>query len=227
MPSAGGGERHEPHQSDRTEERRDPRRAPRLHREQGEQDQHRQRNDISVQRRLHDLEALDRRQHRQRRRDHRVAVEQGGADHAERDHHQAASAERALRERHQGECAAFAVIVGAQQDDHIFDADDEDQRPHDERQDAEDDLLARRGIRPDRGQHRLRATHRAGSCRCRHRRRRSLPRVSAQNRAERVLRPQRHWRQEFLSGRPAAFDVENGSGVERCRDKRRKQRRGP
>ena len=52
------------------EERRDPRGAARLHREQSEQDHHRQRQRHKRRTpRLHDFEALDGRQHRQRRRD--------------------------------------------------------------------------------------------------------------------------------------------------------------
>ena len=45
---------------------------------------------------------------------------------------------RALRQRHQRERAAFAVVVGAQQEEDVFQRDDERQRPEDQRQDAED-----------------------------------------------------------------------------------------
>ena len=53
----------------------------------------------------------------------------------------AARAERARGERHQRERAAFAFVVGAQQDEHVFGGDDEQQRPDDQRQDAEHDRL--------------------------------------------------------------------------------------
>ena len=57
--------------------------------------------------------------------------------------HMALAAERAIGERHQGKRAAFAVIVGAEQDQHVFDGDDEEQRPDDERQNAQDHRLGR------------------------------------------------------------------------------------
>jgi hypothetical protein len=60
-----------------------------------------------------------------------------------------------LSEGHQGECPAFAVIVGTQQNDHILDADDQDQRPHDQGQDAENDVFARRGPCTARGKDRF------------------------------------------------------------------------
>ena len=44
---------------------------------------------------------------------------------------------RALRQRHQRQRAALAVVVGAQQDHDVFERDDDDQRPEDQRQHAE------------------------------------------------------------------------------------------
>ena len=64
-------------------------------------------------------------------------------------------AERARGQRHQRQRAAFAVVVGAQQDQHVFGGDDQEQRPDDQRQDAEHHRLARRIAGPDRRQHRL------------------------------------------------------------------------
>ena len=61
-----------------------------------------------------DLEALDRRQHRDRRRDHAVAVEQRGAEQAEQ--HERPMCARpdlaAVEQRQQGQDAALAVVVG-------------------------------------------------------------------------------------------------------------------
>ena len=37
--------------------------------------------------------------------------------------------QRPLGKRHQGQCAAFTLVVGTQQDEHIFGGNDEDQRP--------------------------------------------------------------------------------------------------
>ena len=54
-----------------------------------------------------------------------------------RQHERRAPPERAGRERGQRQRAALAVVVGAQQDQHVFDRDDDDQRPQDQRQHAE------------------------------------------------------------------------------------------
>ena len=51
----------------------------------------------------------------------------------------------ARAQRHQGQRAALAVVVGAQQDEDVFQRDDDDQRPQDQRHDAEHDVP--RGIR--------------------------------------------------------------------------------
>ena len=82
-----------------------------------------------------------------------------------------APAERAKRERRERERAALAVVVGAQQNQDVFEGDDDDQRPHDQRQHAEHDL-ARDGAASPPPRWRLRGTRRAGWCRCRRRRRR-------------------------------------------------------
>ena len=83
MPDAGDRNGDEPDQRDRTEEGRDPGGAARLHGEQRDQDHDGERHDIGIEGRRHDLQAFDRREHRQRRRDHGVAVEQRAADDAE------------------------------------------------------------------------------------------------------------------------------------------------
>ena len=44
---------------------------------------------------------------------------------------------RLLGQRQQGQDPALALIVGAHDQQHVFDGDDQDQRPHDQRQDAE------------------------------------------------------------------------------------------
>ena len=137
---AGQCDRHEPDQHDRAEQRRDLRRTARLHREQGEQDHHRQRHDIFVERRRHDVDAFDRGEHRQCRRDDGIAVEQRGADDAEQRDDAAGPADTANGarcKRHQGKGAALAVIIRAQQDHYIFERDDDEQRPQDERHHAE------------------------------------------------------------------------------------------
>ena len=74
------------------------------------------------------LQTFDRAQHRDRRRDQRVAVEQRRAEHAER--HRAARpglgrAEALLDERDQRKDAAFAVIVGAHDHREVLHAHDD------------------------------------------------------------------------------------------------------
>ena len=142
QPHHAQGEKPDDH--DRAESAGHQRRAAALHREQADQDHQRERHDIVFERRGRDLEAFDRREHRDRRRDHGVAEEHGGADHAQSQQQRRPPAERALAERHQRQRAALAVVVGAQQQQHVFDGDDDDQRPQDQRQHAEHDLARHR-----------------------------------------------------------------------------------
>ena len=139
MHEAGQPKRQEPQRHHRAEERGDAGGAVRLHGKQEDQDQHRERHHVAFQLRRCHLQAFDRRQHRDGRRQESIAVEQSRGDHAEHEHHElrARRAESPLGKGHQGQCAAFALVVGAQQNDHIFRGDDEDQRPQDERQHAE------------------------------------------------------------------------------------------
>jgi hypothetical protein len=64
------------------------------------------------------------------------------------------------QQRHQGEDAAFAVIVDPHGDGDVFDAGDRDQRPHDQRQDPEH---RRRAAVAGEVQHRLERVERAGA----------------------------------------------------------------
>ena len=116
----------------------------------------RERHDVGVERRRRDLQAFDRGQHRQRRRDDGVAVEQRAADDAEQDYDARRDAPSARDgERHQRQRAALAVVVGAQQDQDVFGGDDEEQRPDDQRQDAEHNRFARGVAGARRRQHRF------------------------------------------------------------------------
>ena len=129
-----------------------------------------------------ELQAFHRRQHRNRRRDHAVAEEHRGANDADDEDVSGAAAERAARQRRERERAALPVIVGAQQHQHVFGRDDNDQRPENERQHAEHDARAKPGgFRSPRWPPRGR--RRAGWCRCRHRPRRRCPAPRPQNSA--------------------------------------------
>ena len=93
-----------------------------------------------------ELEPFNRREHRNRRRDDRIAEKHRGADDADDEDESGAPAERARRQRRQRQRAALAVIVGAQQDQNVFQRDRDDQRPHDQRQHAEHDIARHRLI---------------------------------------------------------------------------------
>ena len=125
MHGAGDRDGDEPDHHDRTEERRHPRGAAALHREQRDQDDDGERHHVVLERRRRQLQPLDRRQHRDRRRDHRVAEEHRRADDAEQQHDTGAPPERARGQRGERQRAALAVVVGAQQDQHVFDGDDD------------------------------------------------------------------------------------------------------
>ena len=136
----GKRDRYEPDHHDRAEQSRDFCRAARLHRKQHKQDHDRQRHDVSVKCRRRDVDAFDCGQHRKRRRDDGVAIEQRGADDAEQRNNAcgfAHAADGARGQRHQGQRAALAVVVGAQQDHDVFQRDDDEERPQDQRHDAE------------------------------------------------------------------------------------------
>ena len=112
-------------------------RAAPLDREQHDDDAERHRQHGALETRIQDLHAFDRAQHRDGRRDQRVAIEQRRAEHAERD--RAArpgfgGAEALLHQRDQREDAAFAVVVGAHDDREVLHADDDREAPEDQRE---------------------------------------------------------------------------------------------
>ena len=87
-------------------------------------------------------QSFDCAQHRNGRSDDAVAIEKRDADQAERCDETQAFAQvhrvRSLAERHQGEHAPFPVIVRLHHKQEILNGDHEDQRPYDQRNDAED-----------------------------------------------------------------------------------------
>ena len=126
----------EPHDHHRAEDTRDPLRAAALDEEEGDQDRHGDRDHPRLEGGRGDLEALDRAEHRDRRRDQAVAVEQRRAEHAEGDDRPLrARRQAALRQqqRGQGEDAALAVVVGAHHEREVLDRDDHDERPEHDR----------------------------------------------------------------------------------------------
>src|ERR1051325_932179 len=107
-----------------------------LHDEKPDQDRQRQRYDERFERMTDDAETFNRTQHRNRRRQHPVAVEQGKSqDGTEADQHLDAppKSRRAVRESGKGQDAAFAVVVGAHDEDDVFQRHDDEESPQDQR----------------------------------------------------------------------------------------------
>jgi hypothetical protein len=132
--------------------------------EQHGEDRDRDRQHQRLEARIHDLEPFDRRQDRDRRRDHAVAVEQRGAEDAER-HEQRlrrpAPCRLSLDQRDQRHDPALAVVVGAHDERHVLDRDDQRDRPEDERDDAVDGDVAGRDRAVVVREHRLQRVQRA------------------------------------------------------------------
>ena len=137
----------EPQRHDRPEQFADPSAAQRLQAEHADQDEDRERQHIGRKLRHRRLDALERAQHRDRRRDGAVAVEQRRAQDSDRDD-AGALAVLDAEKRHQRENAALAVVVGAHDHRDVFDRRGDDQRPHDEREHAERDVRRGRAARP-------------------------------------------------------------------------------
>jgi hypothetical protein len=116
--------------------------AERLHREQCDEDRDRHRQNERVQMRRGDLQAFDRREDGDRRGDGAVAVKQSRACQADGDDEGAVLTLDA-EQSHQGKDAAFAVIIDAHRHGDIFERRDDDQRPDDERKNAQHRMLAR------------------------------------------------------------------------------------
>ena len=141
------GEYGEPADHHGTEDPADKAGALPLHDEQPDQNHDRDRHHGGRQRGRVDLQAFDGAEHRDGRRNRAVTIEQGGADEA---HHQQLRAPcpglriARVEQRQQRDDAAFAAIVRAQDQQRIFDRDDEDQRPQDQRHHAEDGVRRQR-----------------------------------------------------------------------------------
>ena len=145
LPRPGRREEREPRPHDRSEGPPDRAGPVALDGEQHGEDDQRDRDDEVLHRRRCHLEALDRREDRDRRRDHPVAVEERRAEDPERDERglgrATLEAHAALDERDEGHDPAFALVVGAHDEGHVLDRDDDRDRPEDERDHAVDARL--------------------------------------------------------------------------------------
>ena len=126
----------EPRQHDRAERAANRPRAERLHGKQCEQDHSRGRQNIGRQGRRDLLHAFERGEHRDCRGDRAIAVDERRAEEPHRDDDRPLMRLDA-EQRHQGDDAAFAVVVHAHGEVDVFDRGDEEERPENERQGAE------------------------------------------------------------------------------------------
>ena len=146
MNEAADGEDDEPDEHDRPEELRHCGGASRLRDEQGDEDCDRDRQDGILHPRGDELQAFHRRKHGDGGGDDGIAIEEGCANHAEHQDQRGAALGNGLAECHQRKGPALAFVVGIEQHDHILEGDDEQQRPHHQRQDAEHSLRPRRAV---------------------------------------------------------------------------------
>ena len=137
--NAQNTDRDEPEQHDRAEHAADEAGAAALHQEQGHQHHHGDgQNRGSERGRIH-LQSLDGGKHRNGRGDGAVPVEQRRADQTQNEQCSAPGAGDGFpgpQQRQHGHDAAFPPVVGAQDQDRVFQRDDEDERPEDDRHGA-------------------------------------------------------------------------------------------
>ena len=130
-----------PDQHYRPEDVADERRSLALNQEQANQDRDADRNDDRRELGCVELEAFHGAEHRDGRRDDAVAIEQRGSDQPDDQQRGAPAPGRRtpdIEKRQQRDDAALAAVVGAHDQDGVFERDDHDQRPEDHRHDAHD-----------------------------------------------------------------------------------------
>ncbi len=111
----------------------------RLQQEEADQDDEGHRHDSGSERGILDTETFDGAQHRDRRRQHAVAVEQSepdDGDDADGRFRPASQSRRAMRQCRESQHAALTLIVRAHDQQDVFQCDDDDQRPQDQGQSA-------------------------------------------------------------------------------------------
>ena len=141
----------EPQANHRTEQNADAGGPVPLDREQPDEDCERERNHERLERGRHHFEPLDCGEHRNRRRDHAVAVEHRRAEYSENDEPPASASigEPARDERGERHDAAFAIVVGAHDQRDVLERDDDRDRPEHDRENAVDVLFGQReAVRP-------------------------------------------------------------------------------
>ena len=163
MQRAGDRDRDEPDYHDRSKQRGHLGGAAALRGEQADQDGDRERRHVVAEGRARELQALHRRKHRNRRGDHAIAEKHRGADDADDEDERGTPPERAAGQRCERERTALPVIVGAQQDQHVFQRHGDDQRPQDQRQHAEHGVTSNRLVMARRNRRLAKGVKRAGT----------------------------------------------------------------
>ena len=121
-----------------------------MHQEQEEQHHQRERHDVLLELGRYHLKPFHRTQHRNRRGDDPITIKQAGAKNPDDQQH--ATQSRAFFDGLRGQrqhChqTAFAIVVGPQYQHHVFDRDNDGQRPENDGQHAVD-VVGRKGHMP-------------------------------------------------------------------------------
>src|SRR6516162_10547777 len=132
-------EHSKPQGNDGTEILADAFRATLLHDKEGEQYDHSYRQYKGFERGYRHLEPLDGAQHRNRRRDHTVTVKERGARQAKHDQEpgQVLAGSAPESQREERIYPPFALVVGAHDQEDVFDGNDKQNGPNQARQNAD------------------------------------------------------------------------------------------
>ncbi len=163
---SGRGQHDEPQHHDRAEEHADLARSEALNCEEDDQDHCRDGNDQVRDRRHSDMQTFDGREHTDRRRDDRIAVEQRHADDTDHEKHPGAPGlfgVQALAERGQRHHTALTIVVGTHQDADVLDGHDDRNAPEHQRDHSEHVGLVRAHSASVEQEDRLQRVQRAGA----------------------------------------------------------------
>ena len=140
----------EPDQHDRSKKGGDPACPVALHHEKGDENHQGDRDHIGLEEGRNEFQALHRRKNGNRRRDDGVAREERSAHDAQHEDGTSGLGEGVLRQRHERQGAALALVVRPHQEQDIFEGDGQEQGPEQQRDDANhilfDDAASRMGM---------------------------------------------------------------------------------
>src|SRR5215467_3077992 len=142
MKSAGDRDGHKPDHHNGPEHRRHFGGATALRCEQSNQDDDREWRNEFAEARAYDLESLHCRENRNRRGNHRVPEEHRSADHADNEDESCTPPKRPGCQRSERESATLSIVIGAQQDEDVFESHRYDERPDDQGEDAKHNASA-------------------------------------------------------------------------------------